>query len=420
MKVSVVGLGYVGLPLVISFVRQGVITFGVDLDRTKIDLLTKGKSYIRDIEEKDIQKFINQQLFIPSDNYQIVKDSDVIIICVPTPLRKSKEPDISYVVSAVREIKRYLKKGQLVILESTVYPGATREIVLPILESSGLKVEEDFFLAYSPERVDPGNKKFHIRNTPKIVGGIGRKSLRRAVEVYKLICNEVIPVSSVEVAEMVKLLENSFRAVNIGLINEIAKLCYKMKIDVWEVIDAAKTKPYGFMPFYPGPGIGGHCIPVDPMYLSWRAKLYNFTTRFIDLADEVNRSMQKFVVERIADILNQFQKPVNGSKILILGVSYKRDIGDTRESPAYEIMKNLMKKRAILFYNDPFVPEYKVEDKIFKSMSLTEEFIKKMDITVILVDHSSYDYNWIVKNSKVVFDTRNATKNIENEKVFKL
>ena len=420
MKVSVVGLGYVGLPLVISFVRQGVITFGVDLDRTKIDLLTKGKSYIRDIEEKDIQKFINQQLFIPSDNYQIVKDSDVIIICVPTPLRKSKEPDISYVVSAVREIKRYLKKGQLVILESTVYPGATREIVLPILESSGLKVEENFFLAYSPERVDPGNKKFHIRNTPKIVGGIGRKSLRRAVEVYKLICNEVIPVSSVEVAEMVKLLENSFRAVNIGLINEIAKLCYKMKIDVWEVIDAAKTKPYGFMPFYPGPGIGGHCIPVDPMYLSWRAKLYNFTTRFIDLADEVNRSMQKFVVERIADILNQFQKPVNGSKILILGVSYKRDIGDTRESPAYEIMKNLMKKRAILFYNDPFVPEYKVEDKIFKSMPLTEEFIKKMDITVILVDHSSYDYNWIVKNSKVVFDTRNATKNIENEKVFKL
>ena len=420
MKVSVVGLGYVGLPLVISFVRQGVITFGVDLDRTKIDLLTKGKSYIRDIEEKNIQKFINQQLFIPSDNYQIVKDSDVIIICVPTPLRKSKEPDISYVVSAVREIKRYLKKGQLVILESTVYPGATREIVLPILESSGLKVEENFFLAYSPERVDPGNKKFHIKNTPKIVGGIGRKSLRRAVEVYKLICNEVIPVSSVEVAEMVKLLENSFRAVNIGLINEIAKLCYKMKIDVWEVIDAAKTKPYGFMPFYPGPGIGGHCIPVDPMYLSWRAKLYNFTTRFIDLADEVNRSMQKFVVERIADILNQFQKPVNGSKILILGVSYKRDIGDTRESPAYEIMKNLMKKRAILFYNDPFVPEYKVEDKIFKSIPLTEEFIKKMDITVILVDHSSYDYNWIVKNSKVVFDTRNATKNIENEKVFKL
>ncbi len=354
-------------------------------------------------------------LKLTSNDYSVLKEADAVIICVPTPLNKSREPDISYVLDAAYKVKKYLHKGQIVILESTVYPGFTEELLLPIFESVGLKCGKDFYLVFSPERVDPGRRGYTLKDIPKIVGGIDGNSTKKAVELYNIICNKVIPVNSAKVAELAKLLENTFRAVNIGLANEIAELCYVMGINVWEVIDAAATKPYGFMKFTPGPGVGGHCIPIDPIYLSWKAKSFGFTTRFINLADEINQEMQRYVVLRISDCLNRYKKSINGSNILILGVAYKKDIADTRESPAYEIVRLLSKKGANIIYNDPYVPELIVDGKKFYSKELRKELLGTSDCVLILTDHSNYDYDFIVENSKVVLDTRDATKNCKKE-----
>jgi len=416
MKLAVIGLGYVGLPLAVSFGKQKVAVYGIDVDKDKVKMLKNGKSYVGDVSNKDIKGLVGSGYLNPTSNYSILKDADVVIICVPTPLRKSREPDISYVLSVANEVKKYLHKGQVIILESTVYPGVTEEILLPIFESTRLKCEKDFYLAFSPERVDPGRKDYSFKNTPKIIGGMDNESTKRAAKIYNIICKNVVKIGSVRAAEMVKLLENTFRAVNIGLVNEIAQLCDKMDINVWEVIEAAATKPYGFMKFVPGPGIGGHCIPIDPLYLSWKAKSFGFTTRFINLADEINQSMQKYVVSRIADCLNKHKKPINGSNILVLGVAYKKDVSDARESPAYEVIRLLLKKGANVTYNDPYISDFTVDGKKFLSKELKKELLKKAGCVVILTDHSCYDYDFIAKNSKVILDTRNATKNCKNKK----
>ena len=411
MKLVVVGLGYVGLPLAVAFGKQKVVVNGVDVDKKKVKMLKNGKSYVGDVSDKDIKELIDSGYLNPTSNYSKLKGVDVVIICVPTPLSKSREPDISYVLSVANEVKKYLHKGQVIILESTVYPGVTEEILLPLFESTGLKCGRDFYLAFSPERVDPGRRDYTLENTPKIIGGIGNESTKRAAKIYNIICRNVVKVNSARAAEMVKLLENTFRAVNIGLVNEIAQLCDKMGINVWEVIEAAATKPYGFMKFVPGPGIGGHCIPIDPLYLSWKAKSFGFTTRFINLADEVNQSMQQYVVSRIGDCLNKHKKPINGSNILVLGVAYKKDVSDARESPAYEVIRLLLKKGADVTYNDPHISDFTVDGEKFLSKELKKELLNKADCVVILTDHSCYDYDFIAKNSKVILDTRNATKN---------
>ncbi len=410
MKLAIIGLGYVGLPLAVAFGKRNNVVFGIDLDESKIFSLRSGKSYIGDVSDADVKSLISKGFLNPTLDYSVIKEAEAVIVCVPTPLGKSREPDISYVLNAAKEIKKYLKPGHVVILESTVYPGATEEILLPLFESSGLKCGKDFYLAFSPERVDPGRKGFTLENTPKIVGGVNRESTEKAAGIYEKVCNHVIKVSSSRSAEMAKLLENTFRAVNIGLVNEIAQLCYEMGINVWEVIEAAATKPYGFMKFVPGPGIGGHCIPIDPLYLSWKAKAFRFTTRFIDLADDINQGMQKYVVSRIADCLNMQKKAINGSTILILGVSYKKDVADVRETPAYEVIKLLMKKGANVLYNDPFVNRFIVENKEFVSKKLDKNLLETSDCVVIITDHSVYDYEFIVKYSNIILDTRNATK----------
>lgn len=416
MKLAIIGLGYVGLPLAVSFGKQKVVVNGIDLDRKKVKMLKNGKSYVGDVSNKDIKELVDFGYLNPMSNYLKLKDADAVIICVPTPLRKSREPDISYVLSVANEIKKYLHKGQIIILESTVYPGVTEEILLPIFESTGLKCGKDFYLAFSPERVDPGRKDYTFKNTPKIIGGMDNESTKRAAKIYNIICRSVIEVGSVRAAEMVKLLENTFRAVNIGLVNEIAQLCNKMDISVWEVIEAAATKPYGFMKFVPGPGIGGHCIPIDPIYLSWKAKSFGFTTRFINLADEINQSMQKYVVSRTADCLNKYKKAINGSNVLVLGVAYKKDVSDARESPAYEVIRLFLKKGANVTYNDPYISDFTVDSKKFLSKELKKKLLNKADCVVVLTDHSCYDYDFIAKNSKVILDTRNATKNCKNRK----
>jgi len=414
IKPCIIGLGYVGLPLAIEFAKAEFNVTGIDLDKSRVDSVNRGESYIGDISNEEI--FSIHHRFSATTNYSILKEIDTISICVPTPLRKTKDPDISYIISAAREISKYLRTGQLIILESTTYPGTTEEVVLPIFESKGLKVGKDFYLAFSPERVDPGNKKFNTRNIPKIVGGVTAECTKMAVALYEEIVEKVIPVSSTQVAEMTKLLENTFRAVNIGLINEIAKMCNKMGIDVWEVIEAAKTKPFGFMPFYPGPGLGGHCIPLDPLYLSWKAKINGFNPRFIELADEINSSMPEYVVSKITNSLNEKKKSINGSKVLILGVAYKRDVNDIRESPALEIMKILKDKGAEVLYNDPHIPELNTDNLNFKSSQLKEELLESVDCIAIITDHTNYDYLRIVKNARLLIDTRNATRGINNEK----
>ena len=416
MKLAVIGLGYVGLPLAVAFGKQKVVVYGIDLDKKKVKMLKNGKSYVGDVLDKDVKKLIDSNYLNPTSEYSKLKDADAVIICVPTPLRKSREPDISYVLSAANEVKKYLHKGQVIVLESTVYPGVTEEILLPLFESTGLKCGKDFYLAFSPERVDPGRKDYTLKNTPKIVGGIDGESTKRAAKIYGVVCDNVIKVSSARTAEMAKLLENTFRAVNIGLVNEIAELCNEMGINVWEVIEAAATKPYGFMKFLPGPGIGGHCIPIDPLYLSWKAKSFGFTTRFINLADEVNQGMQRYVVSRIGDCLNKYKKSINGSNILVLGVAYKKDVSDVRESPAYEVIRLLLNKGAKITYNDSYVPDFTVEGKKFLSRELKKELLNRVDCVVILTDHSCYDYDFIIKNSKIILDTRNATKNCKNRK----
>ncbi len=414
--VGVIGLGYVGLPLAVEFGDQGFMVLGFDINKKKVDLINSGRSDIDDIKDEPVKKLVQKGLLKATTNFALLRKADCISICVPTPLSKTKDPDVSYILSAVNQVRKYLHPGQLVVLESTTYPGTTEELILPILEETGLKVGKDFFLSFSPERVDPANKNFTVKNTPRVVGGLTPLCTRISKLFYEQIIGKVVPVSSTQSAEMVKLLENTFRSVNIGLVNEVALMCDRLKIDVWEIIHAADTKPFGFMPFYPGPGLGGHCIPIDPHYLSWKLKSLNYYARFIELAGEINSHMPEYVVERVTRILNQVKKTLKDSNILVLGVAYKKNIRDVRESPALDVIKLLQNAGAKVKYNDPYVPSILMNSHIMKSAKLTSALLKKTDCVVIVTDHSTFNYDWIVRNSKLIFDTRNATKLVKDNR----
>jgi UDP-N-acetyl-D-glucosamine dehydrogenase len=413
-RTGVVGLGYVGLPLAVELARTGFHATGIDLDERKINAIKEGRSYIPDVTTADVMAFTKAGKLDATTDFSIVRELDTINICVPTPLRKTKDPDMSYIVSAVEAIAKHLHKGMLIVLESTTYPGTTDEVVQPILEATGLKAGVDFFIAFSPERVDPGNPHFQTHNVPKVVGGLTPECAQLAGALYGSAIETIVPVSSTRVAEMVKLLENTFRAVNIGLVNELALMCDKMNIDVWEVVDAAKTKPFGFMAFYPGPGLGGHCIPIDPFYLSWKAKQTGFDPRFIELAGHINAGMPHYVVDKVGEALNTKRKSINGSKVLVAGIAYKRDIDDMRESPALDVMGLLHGKGAIVSYADPFVPELHGREwsgrQDMKAVDLTRGSIGQYDCVVIVTDHKAFDYNAIVAEADIVVDTRNAIK----------
>lgn len=410
--IGVIGLGYVGLPLAVEFGKSGFLVYGIDVKRNQVGLLKKGTSYIADVPSHEVSDLIKKRLLRPAVSYNSISRLDAIIICVPTPLSKTKEPDISYILSAVKSIAKFKRRGQLIVLESTTYPGTTNEIMLPMLESNGLKCGKDFFLAFSPERVDPANKIYKTKDIPKIVGGINKQSGILARELYRNIVKDVILVSSTKTAEMAKLLENTFRSVNIALVNEMAIMCNKLGLDVWETIDAAGTKPFGFMPFYPGPGIGGHCIPLDPIYLAWKARLHGFEARFIGLADRINSSMPEYVVSRIISELNDRKKPIRGAKVHIIGISYKKDVSDTRESPALEIIRLLVDKAAVVSYSDPYTKRCSINGKLMKALEPTPKHLRSKDCVAIITDHSIYNYKEIVRYSKLVFDTRNTTKKI--------
>lgn len=418
-KVGIIGLGYVGLPLGVTFAKAGLKVHGIDIDAKRVEKIKKGESYILDVPQSDLKVVTKDGSFEATTDFGVIRKVDAVIICVPTPLYKTREPDVSYIVSAVRNIKRYMKKGQIIVLESTTYPGTTEEVMLPILEEGGLKEGRDFYLAFSPERVDPGNPKYDTRNTPKIIGGISGRSTEVAALLYRQALEAIVPVSSAKVAEMVKLLENTFRIVNIGLVNEILQMCDRLKIDAWEVIDAAKTKPYGFMPFYPGPGVGGHCIPVDPIYLSWKARMNGFEARFIDLASQVNSEMPHYVITKTAECLNEVMKPIKGSRVLVVGAAYKKDVKDLRESPALEIIEMFMKKGAELSYYDPLFPYLKINDINLKCAKFSKETFGSADIVVVVTDHTNVDYGFIVDNSRLVLDTRNVLKKYAGNKKIK-
>jgi UDP-N-acetyl-D-glucosamine dehydrogenase len=419
-SIGVIGLGYVGLPLAVEFARHGFNVVGFDVDESKTGQINAGRSYIPDVTEKDLAEVVKAGRLRATTKLAELGDMDVIDICVPTPLRKTKDPDLSYVVKAVEAVAATLKRGQLVILESTTYPGTTDEVVQPMLEAKGLKADEDFFLAFSPERVDPGNQNFNTRNIPKVVGGCGKASTEAAAALYGSSVDTVVQVSSTRVAEMVKLLENTFRAVNIGMVNELALMCHKMDLDVWEVIDAAKTKPFGFMPFYPGPGLGGHCIPIDPHYLSWKARQHGFECRFIELAGQVNSSMPEYVVERVGEALNTTKKAINGSRVHVLGVAYKRDVNDMRESPALDIIESLRKRGATIGYTDPWVPELRVDGHAMRSVDLAAAIASRPDCFVICTDHAMFEYDAVVKSGILIVDTRNALKDRQAANIFRL
>jgi UDP-N-acetyl-D-glucosamine dehydrogenase len=418
-RIGIIGLGYVGLPLAIELAHAGFRVVGFDVDQSKVDALNGGTSYIPDVPSEHVADAVSRGLFRATVDERELADVDVIDICVPTPLRKTRDPDLSYVVQAVETTARVLRQGQLVILESTTYPGTTDEIVQPALEARGLKAGEDFFLAFSPERVDPGNPTFQTKNIPKVVGGNNEASTRAAVTLYSQVIDTVVPVTSTRVAEMVKLLENTFRAVNIGLVNELALMSHRMNIDVWEVIDAAKTKPFGFMPFYPGPGLGGHCIPIDPFYLSWKARQSGFEARFIELAGNVNGAMPEYVIERTVEALNSARKALNGSRVHVFGVAYKRDVNDMRESPALDIMELLSRRGAIVSYTDPYVPVLEHGTLNLKSIP-EEQAAASVDCAVIITDHKVFDYPRIAKAFPLVVDTRNALKGVQGDNIFRL
>ena len=412
---GVIGLGYVGLPLAAEFARGGLRTTGFEVDESKTAEINSGRSYVGDVDSLVIKDLVDSKLLVATTDFDRLADCDAIIICVPTPLRKTKEPDVSYILAAAEEIKKRLRRGQLIILESTTYPGTTDEVLLPMFEETGLKLDADFLLAFSPERVDPGNPQFHTNNIPKVVGGVTRDSTEAAAFLYSQIVNDVHSVSSARVAEAAKLLENTFRAVNIGMANEMARLCYALNIDTWEVIRAAATKPFGFMPFYPGPGIGGHCIPLDPHYLSWKARQHGFDSRFIGLAEEVNSRMPEHVVQLVSDGLNDARKAMNGARVLLLGVAYKRDIDDVRESPALSIIDRLRSKGCDVRYHDPFVAQLQFEEahtessgEPLSSVALTDDEIRAADCLMIVTDHSQIDYPHVTKLASLIVDTRNA------------
>jgi UDP-N-acetyl-D-glucosamine dehydrogenase len=415
--VGIIGLGYVGLPLAIHFGSKGFKVIGFDLDTRKIDKLLHGESYIKHIPAEPIKEMIHQKQLNVTIDFSRLSEADCVLICVPTPLSDKMEPDLSYLLDTTHTIAKYLRKGQLIVLESTTYPGTTEEMLLPRLASVDFKVGENFFLAYSPEREDPGNKKFTATNIPKVVGGVTSSCLEVATALYDTITRSV-PVSSTQAAELTKLLENTFRSVNIALVNELKILAHKMGIDLFEVVDAAATKPFGYTPFYPGPGLGGHCIPIDPFYLAWKAKEYDFSTRFIQLAGEINVSMPYYVIEKTVEALNNHKKSLNGSRIMVLGIAYKKDIDDDRESPGYAIMKMLLEKGAVVTYNDPWIPKLHATRKYDFQMSstpITPEVLAEMDAMIIVTDHSDYDFAEIVKHSNLIIDTRNATKGIKGE-----
>jgi UDP-N-acetyl-D-glucosamine dehydrogenase len=411
-RVGVVGLGYVGLPLAVELARAGFVTTGIDLDRRKVDAVTQGTSYIPDVPTAEVARLVADGRLRATTDFSVVAELDTINICVPTPLRKTKDPDMSYIVSAVEQIAKHLHAGMLVILESTTYPGTTEELVQPMLEAGGLKAGVDFFLAFSPERVDPGNPTFNTHNVPKVVGGLGAASTELASALYGAAIETIVPVSSPQAAEMVKLLENTFRMVNIGLVNEIALMCDRLGIDVWEVVKAAATKPFGFMPFYPGPGLGGHCIPIDPFYLSWKAKQNGFDPRFIELAGQINGAMPHFVADKIGDALNRHRKSINGSTVLVLGIAYKRDIDDMRESPSLDVMAVLHQKGAHVRYADPYVPALPARawhgGFDMQTEPLTPEAIADADCVAILTEHRTVDYDMVLKSARLIVDTRNA------------
>src|SRR5215468_9521536 len=406
---GVIGLGYVGLPLALTFSDAGFNATGIDIDGSRVEAIVAGKSYITDIPDGELQKALRENRFRATTDLSEIRHLDAVSICVPTPLRKTKDPDMSYVISAADAIASELRPGQLIILESTTYPGTTEELILPSLETRGLKVGEDFFLAYSPERVDPGNPNFATKDIPKVIGGVTPRCAELAAMLYGSAMKHIVPVSSTRVAEMVKLLENTFRSVNIALVNEIALMCSHMKIDVWEVIKGAASKPFGFMPFYPGPGLGGHCIPIDPLYLEWKSKIDGFESRFIGLADKVNSGMPRFVVTRAMELLNERGKAMRGSRVHVLGVTYKRDISDSRESPAIEVIKLLMGLGANVVYSDPFVTTLSVDGEPVESVALSPNTLKACDLAIIITNHTAFDYSEIIRNAPLVFDTRNAT-----------
>ena len=414
-RIAVIGLGYVGLPLATEFASRGFSATGFEVDEKKVADINAGRSYIGDVGSELIKQSVDAGRLNATTNFSQLQECDAIIICVPTPLRKTKEPDVSFILAAAEEIKKHLRRGQLIILESTTYPGTTDEVLLPMLEEAGLRLDEDFLLAFSPERVDPGNPQFKTHNIPKVVGGVTDDSTEAAAALYSQIVNDVHSVSSARVAEAAKLLENTFRAVNIGMANEMARLCYALNFDVWEVIRAAATKPFGFMPFYPGPGIGGHCIPLDPHYLSWKARQHGFDSRFIGLAEEVNSRMPDHVVQLVSDGLNDDRKAMNGARVLLLGVAYKKDIDDVRESPALSIIDRLRSKGCDVRYHDPFVEKLNFEDTHtagsgdpLSSVELTNDEIKASDCVVIVTNHSAVDYQRVVDIASLVVDTRNA------------
>lgn len=420
LHVGIIGLGYVGLPLATTFAEAGFHVTGIDVDQQKVDAANRGESYIPDIASSILQSLIDSKRIGFTTDFAALDDIDAISICVPTPLRKTRDPDISYIISAVQQVGAHLHPGQLIVLESTTYPGTTDEVLLPELESTGLKVGVDFFLAFSPERIDPGNPDFETRTTPKVVGGITAACMQLAQAFYGAAIEQVVPVSSPRVAEMTKLLENTFRAVNIGLVNEIAIICEKLSIDVWEVIDAAATKPFGFMRFLPGPGLGGHCIPVDPHYLSWKLKTLDYTARFIELAAEINSSMPHYVVNKISEALNEQRRSFNGATVLVLGVAYKRNVGDMRESPAIDIIQDLLARKAVVLYNDEYVPLLAVRDTTLRSQPLSSGLLQAADCVVIVTDHNYYDVPWIISEARCIVDTRNMTQGYHDEKIFRL
>jgi UDP-N-acetyl-D-glucosamine dehydrogenase len=412
-SVGVIGLGYVGLPLAVEFCRSGFQVFGIDIDEERLASIRQGKSYINDVASEDVQQFVSSGRLCSSAKFSALREAEGISICVPTPLQKTREPDMSYIIAAAENISHVLQPEQVVILESTVYLGATEGLVAPILEKSGLKAGRDFHLAFSPERIDPGRNGLQVGDIPKVIGGINEESTRRAIEIYKRVFNKLVPVNSAKEAEMVKLLENTFRAVNIGLIHELAIMAHHMGIDIWRVVEAAATKPFGFMPFYPGPGWGGDCIPVSPVYLAWRAKADGLDLGFVDHAVEINNRMPQYIVDRVADLLNERGKPLRGSRLLLLGLTYKRDVADIRESPALPILTLLRQKHAVVTYHDPYVPYLQCDEEVLSSHDLDSSLLSEQDCVIITTDHSCFDYQLIAEHSRLLFDTRNAIHDVQ-------
>jgi UDP-N-acetyl-D-glucosamine dehydrogenase len=411
-KIGIIGLGYVGLPLAVAFAEVGFSVVGLDVSADKVKLLNSGHSYIPDIPAEQVGPLVSAGKLRATTTYDDLRDIDAVSICVPTPLTKTKDPDMSYVINAADALMQIAHPGMLIVLESTTYPGTTDEIIVPRLQERGFTVGKDIFVAFSPERIDPANKKWHVRNTPKVIGGCTPDCQDVTALYYGAIVDSVVAVSSPTAAEMVKLLENTFRAVNIGLVNEVALMCDKLHIDVWEVIRAAASKPFGFMPFYPGPGLGGHCIPIDPLYLSWKLKSLNYNSRFIELASEINTSMPLYVVDKVVWALNDDGKALKGSRIAVLGVAYKRDVDDVRESPALDVIQLLEERGAHVSYHDPYVASVRLEHgRLMRSTPMTQAWLNGADCVVIVTDHSAFDYGWIVANSRLVIDTRNATAN---------